>query len=129
MFYRLSHETVLFSDDPYYCGLRARIPNFAKSRAQKEKEREKQERGESKYAGVGAMRDIGGPGGHHLVWGGPQRGYMDNGESTEVTRGHCHAALFVPPEHLEQFTIFLQYPQFLALQHGPSSHSAVHRPC
>merc|ERR1712117_186979 len=57
-------------DDPYYCGLRARIPNFAKSKAQKEKE--------SKYAGVGAMRDIGGPGGHHLVWGGPQRGYMDN---------------------------------------------------
>merc|ERR1719245_742658 len=37
-------------DDPYYCGLRARIPNFAKSRAQKEKEREKAERGESKYA-------------------------------------------------------------------------------
>merc|ERR550532_2747167 len=30
------------NDDPYYCGLRARIPNFAKSKAQKEKE--------SKYA-------------------------------------------------------------------------------
>merc|ERR1719189_3197287 len=59
-------------DDPYYCGLRARIPNFAKSRAQKEKERESRESKESKYAGVGAM------GGHHLVWGGPQRGYMDN---------------------------------------------------
>ena len=29
-----------FSDDPYYAGLRARIPNFAKSKAQKEKERE-----------------------------------------------------------------------------------------
>merc|ERR1711874_887248 len=41
-------------DDPYYCGLRARIPNFAKSKAQKEKE--------SKYAGIGAMRDIGGVG-------------------------------------------------------------------
>ena len=79
------YEIIFLSDDPYYCGLRARIPNFAKSRAQKEKEREKQERGESKYAGVGAMRDIGGPGGHHLVWGGPQRGYMDNGECTEVT--------------------------------------------
>merc|ERR1719516_764842 len=25
-------------DDPYYCGLRARIPNFAKSKAQKEKD-------------------------------------------------------------------------------------------
>ena len=62
----MSHETIFFSDDPYYCGLRARIPNFAKSRAQKEKEREKQERGESKYAGVGAMRDIGGPG--DITW-------------------------------------------------------------
>lgn len=65
-------------DDPYYCGLRARIPNFAKSKAQKEREREREK--ESKYAGIGAMRDIGGIGGHHLVWGGPQRGYMDNGE-------------------------------------------------
>ena len=64
-------------DDPYYCGLRARIPNFAKSKAQKEKE--------SKYAGIGAMRDIGGVGGHHLVWGGPQRGYLDNGESITLT--------------------------------------------
>ena len=74
------------SDDPYYCGLRARIPNFAKSKAQKEKE--------SKYAGIGAMRDIGGVGGHHLVWGGPQRGYLDNGESKSLTLGltllHCY---------------------------------------
>ena len=29
---------LLFSDDPYYCGLRARIPNFAKTKAQKDKE-------------------------------------------------------------------------------------------
>ena len=65
--------TLLCSDDPYYCGLRARIPNFAKSKAQKEKE--------SKYAGIGAMRDIGGVGGHHLVWGGHQRGYLDNGKT------------------------------------------------
>ena len=70
--------TLLCSDDPYYCGLRARIPNFAKSKAQKEKE--------SKYAGIGAMRDIGGVGGHHLVWGGPQRGYLDNGESNTISR-------------------------------------------
>jgi len=28
----------MFADDPYYCGLRARIPNFAKSKAQREKE-------------------------------------------------------------------------------------------
>ena len=69
-----SNHNILLTDDPYYCGLRARIPNFAKSKAQKEREKE------SKYAGIGAMRDIGGIGGHHLVWGGHQRGYMDNGE-------------------------------------------------
>lgn len=46
-------------DDPYYCGLRARIPNFAKSKSQKERE--------SKYAMVG--REI--PG-HPNVW---HRGY------------------------------------------------------
>ena len=34
-----NHEKIcMISDDPYYCGLRARIPNFAKSKAQKEKE-------------------------------------------------------------------------------------------
>ena len=73
-------------DDPYYCGLRARIPNFAKSKAQKEKE--------SKYAGIGAMRDIGGVGGHHLVWGGPQRGYLDNGESCTLS----HSTLSPSPQ-------------------------------
>lgn len=46
-------------DDPYYCGLRARIPNFAKSKSQKERE--------SKYAAIG--REI--PG-HPNVW---HRGY------------------------------------------------------
>lgn len=67
-------------DDPYYCGLRARIPNFAKSKAQKEKE--------SKYAGVGGGRDIGG---HPMVWHGPQRGYLDN-----VPKG---MNLNAPPNH------------------------------
>ena len=28
----------VFPDDPYYCGLRARIPNFAKSKAQRDRE-------------------------------------------------------------------------------------------
>jgi len=67
-------------DDPYYCGLRARIPNFAKSKAQKEKE--------SKYAGVGGGRDLGG---HPMVWHGPQRGYLDN-----VPKG---MNLNAPPNH------------------------------
>jgi len=42
-------------DDPYYCGLRARIPNFAKSKSQKDRE--------AKYAAIG--RDI--PG-HPNMW-------------------------------------------------------------
>ena len=57
------------SDDPYYCGLRARIPNFAKSKAQKEKE--------AKYGRIGERRD---KEGHPMVWHGPQRGYLENGE-------------------------------------------------
>ena len=36
------------------------------------------------------MRDIGGVGGHHLVWGGPQRGYLDNGKSRTSTGTVCH---------------------------------------
>ena len=33
----------LFSDDPYYCGLRARIPNFVKSRKKKMEEKLKKD--------------------------------------------------------------------------------------
>lgn len=57
-------------DDPYYCGLRARIPNFAKSKAQKEKE--------SKYAGINGNRPRGDMGGHPMAWPGPHGGYIDN---------------------------------------------------
>jgi len=56
-------------DDPYYCGLRARIPNFAKSKAQKEKE-------SSRYGvAAGNPRNMEG---HPMMWHGPQRGYLDN---------------------------------------------------
>ena len=41
------------------------------------------------------MRDIGGVGGHHLVWGGPQRGYLDNGKSRTSTGTVCHQS----PDH------------------------------
>ena len=33
----------LFTDDPYYCGLRARIPNFVKSRKKKLEEKAKKD--------------------------------------------------------------------------------------
>jgi len=64
-------------DDPYYCGLRARIPNFAKSKAQKEKE--------AKYGRIGERRD---KEGHPMVWHGPQRGYLENGMNLQAPPNH-----------------------------------------
>jgi len=64
-------------DDPYYCGLRARIPNFAKSKAQKEKE--------AKYGRIGDRRD---KDGHPMVWHGPQRGYLENGMNLQAPPNH-----------------------------------------
>ena len=46
------------------------------------------------------MRDIGGVGGHHLVWGGPQRGYLDNGKSRTSTGTVCHQA---PGHHAHSY--------------------------
>lgn len=68
---------VLPPDDPYYCGLRARIPNFAKSKAQKEKE--------AKYGRIGERRD---KEGHPMVWHGPQRGYGPDGINLQAPAGH-----------------------------------------
>jgi hypothetical protein len=45
-------------DDPYYCGLRARIPNFAKTKAQKDKEAMRLAASQELpigYGGAGAM--------------------------------------------------------------------------
>jgi len=67
-------------DDPYYCGLRARIPNFAKSKAQKEKE--------AKYGKIGERRID--KDGHPMVWHGPQRGYLDNGGGINLTAPTNH---------------------------------------
>jgi len=62
-------------DDPYYCGLRARIPNFAKSKQQKEKE--------SKYAAIG--REI--PG-HPSVW---HRGYEQGIPQSKIAMDPIYA--------------------------------------
>jgi len=62
-------------DDPYYCGLRARIPNFAKSKQQKEKE--------SKYAAIG--REI--PG-HPNVW---HRGYEQGVPQNKIAMDPIYA--------------------------------------
>lgn len=74
---------ISLSDDPYYCGLRARIPNFAKSKSQKEKE------ANALYARLPAHSKSAmalqhspyGPVGHYAAWPPQQgRGYIDNGE-------------------------------------------------
>ena len=88
-----------FPDDPYYCGLRARIPNFAKSKSQKEKEANAlyarlpahaqaaiAHAAAAQHAAAhgggpsGGAHHPGGPAGHPMAWHGPARGYLDNGE-------------------------------------------------
>merc|ERR550534_3122440 len=80
-------------DDPYYCGLRARIPNFAKTKAQKEKEA-------ARYAAAAAAQQAqppavppsaatGGPlpPGHPMMW---HRGYLDNVPHHTAMPGYGH---------------------------------------
>ena len=86
----------LFTDDPYYCGLRARIPNFAKSKSQKEKEANaiyarlpahQQSALLAAAAHANAAAAAGAPPGHHPHhWQGPGRGYLDNGKENYQTR-------------------------------------------
>jgi len=102
-------------DDPYYCGLRARIPNFAKSKVQKEKEssrmaqqQQQQQPPASTVQAVerAALRPTqvhghpmaawhhGGGGGQHGGGNGaPTRGYLDNGtrekRKARECAGHC----------------------------------------
>ena len=72
---------LFFIDDPYYCGLRARIPNFAKSKAQKEKDAAKyaytqQQQQQQAIAPPSALPGQVPP--HHpMMW---HRGYLDNGK-------------------------------------------------
>ncbi|TRY71598.1 hypothetical protein TCAL_03422 [Tigriopus californicus] len=62
------------SDDPYYCGLRARIPNFAKTKAQRDKEA-----ANSIYARLPThAQPQAHPGYGHIGMYGPARGFLDN---------------------------------------------------
>ena len=79
---------VVISDDPYYCGLRARIPNFAKSKAQKEKESSSRPVTQNPLGPAAAAAAVMPPPPHAqhpmAAWhhGAPQqRGYPDNGIS------------------------------------------------
>ena len=82
-----SRIVLMFSDDPYYAGLRARIPNFAKSKAQKEKEANSiyarlpahahAQAAAHAAAAAAAQQPIYGTTG--MGWHGPARGYLDNG--------------------------------------------------
>ena len=83
-----NHEKIcMISDDPYYCGLRARIPNFAKSKAQKEKESSSRPVTQNPLgpAAAAAAAVMPPPHAQHpmAAWhhGAPQRGYPDNGIS------------------------------------------------
>ena len=94
-------DCVCSPDDPYYCGLRARIPNFAKSKSQKEKEANAlyarlpaHERAAVVAAASAAMAAsaassgpnpmAGGGPGNPMQWQGAGQGrggYLDNGKS------------------------------------------------
>ena len=66
-----------FLDDPYYCGLRARIPNFAKTKIQKDKEAMRLAASQElpiHMTGAGAIAYP-----HQDVWHKPQRGFHEPG--------------------------------------------------
>ena len=76
----LQYLRVSISDDPYYCGLRARIPNFAKSKAQKEKETPSSRVTQNPLGPAAGVM----PAPHHhpmAAWHHGARGYPDNGIS------------------------------------------------
>jgi hypothetical protein len=79
------HFDFYHSDDPYYCGLRARIPNFAKTKIQKDKEAMRMAASQELPVHYGGPGGPGGGGGaamgmaHPDVWHKPQRGYHDGG--------------------------------------------------
>jgi len=72
-------------DDPYYCGLRARIPNFAKSKVQKEKEsngsRMQPPQPQQPPGNNGSASALSPTHGvhHPMAWHQGARGYLDNG--------------------------------------------------
>ena len=57
----------IFSDDPYYSGLRARIPNFVKSRKKKQQEKEAKERQQQQQQQQQHAAAAAGPGGLHAA--------------------------------------------------------------
>ena len=82
--YKLCTNFCVLLDDPYYCGLRARIPNFAKSKAQKEREASRhavtQQQQQQAISPPSALPGQVPP--HHpMMW---HRGYLDNGTLGQV---------------------------------------------
>ena len=79
-YHDLQFLCISISDDPYYCGLRARIPNFAKSKAQKEKETPSSRVTQNPLGPAAGVM----PAPHHhpmAAWHHGARGYPDNGIS------------------------------------------------
>ena len=83
----MNNQTLNIVDDPYYCGLRARIPNFAKSKAQKEKDaakyaytqQQQQQQQQQQAISPPSALPTQVPPHHPMMW---HRGYIDNGRST-----------------------------------------------
>jgi len=76
-YHDLQFFCISISDDPYYCGLRARIPNFAKSKAQKEKETPSSRVTQNPLGPAAGVM----PAPHHhpmAAWHHGARGYPDN---------------------------------------------------
>jgi len=85
-------------DDPYYCGLRARIPNFAKSKVQKEKE-------SSRMAASQAQQSPNGNGVHHpmaAAAGAWQHGHGATREY-ESDYSHIYGRLPIPTRGFRQY--------------------------
>jgi len=105
-------------DDPYYCGLRARIPNFAKSKVQKEKEssrmaqqqQQQQQPPASTVQAVerAALRPTQVHGHPMAAWhhGGGQHGGGGNGAPTrdyESDYSHIYGRLPIPTRGFRQY--------------------------
>merc|ERR1712038_813957 len=86
-------------DDPYYCGLRARIPNFAKSKVQKEKETSRMASAAASQQAPQQQSQQPGMGVHHpmAAWhGGNTRDY-------ESDYSHIYGRLPIPTRGFRQY--------------------------
>jgi len=83
-------------DDPYYSGLRARIPNFVKSRKKKQAEKEAKERQQQQAAAAAAGQQHPGQPGFHPAGAGPNALYSTGASGSASTPFWWHSRLYNP---------------------------------